>query len=137
MMKYGMVKEGVECIANIRARYDGEKANPYNEAEYGRHYARAMASWGAIPMLSGFLYNAPARELVIKPLIHVPNFACFWSTPTGWGNFQITSEKGASGFASDADPWLPRVASTQVNRQRFPSSHCEIVDRQSISSVHG
>ena len=93
MMKYGMVKEGVECIANIRARYDGEKANPYNEAEYGRHYARAMASWGAIPMLSGFLYNASARELVIKPLIHVPNFACFWSTPTGWGNFQITSEK--------------------------------------------
>ncbi len=83
----------MECIANIRARYDGEKANPYNEAEYGRHYARAMASWGAIPMLSGFLYNAPARELVIKPLIHVPNFACFWSTPTGWGNFQITSEK--------------------------------------------
>ena len=94
MMKYGMVNEGVECIANIRARYDGEKANPYNEAEYGRHYARAMASWGAIPMLSGFLYNAPARELEIKPLIHAPNFACFWSIPAGWGNFQFAAEKG-------------------------------------------
>lgn len=94
MMKYSMVNEGAQCIANIRARYDGEKANPYNEAEYGRHYARAMASWGAIPMLSGFLYNAPARELEIKPLMHSTDFACFWSTPTGWGNFQITSEKG-------------------------------------------
>ncbi len=94
MMKYGMINEGVECIANIRARYDGEKANPYNEAEYGRHYARAMASWGAIPMLSGFLYNAVTHELEIKPLLHTANFTCFWSTPTGWGNFQITTEQG-------------------------------------------
>jgi non-lysosomal glucosylceramidase len=94
MVKYGMVNDGVECLANIRARYDGEKANPYNETEYGRHYARAMARWGAIPMLSGFLYAASARELEIKPLIHASNFSCFWSTLTGWGDFQLSSEKG-------------------------------------------
>jgi hypothetical protein len=89
MLKYGMVKEGIECISNIRARYDGEKANPYSEAEFGRHYARAMASWGAIPMLSGFLYSGLTRELEIKPLIHQANFRSFWSTPTGWGNFYL------------------------------------------------
>jgi non-lysosomal glucosylceramidase len=96
MLRYGMVKEGVECIANIRARYDGEKANPYNEAEYGRHYARAMASWGSIPILSGFLYNGITRELEIKPLLHQPDFRCFWSIPTAWGSFQVERENGRS-----------------------------------------
>ena len=45
MMFAGMAREGVECIANIRARYDGEKRNPWDEAECGHHYARAMAAW--------------------------------------------------------------------------------------------
>ena len=39
MLYAGMVKEGVECIRNIRARYDGEKRNPWDEAECGHHYA--------------------------------------------------------------------------------------------------
>jgi non-lysosomal glucosylceramidase len=45
MMNWGMVKEGVECVENIRARFDGEKRNPWDEPECGHHYARAMSSW--------------------------------------------------------------------------------------------
>jgi len=35
MMYAGMIDEGVEYIANTRARYDGEKRNPWDEAECG------------------------------------------------------------------------------------------------------
>ena len=44
--------------ANVRARFDGEKRNPWDEAECGHHYARAMSSWSAILALSGFLSMA-------------------------------------------------------------------------------
>jgi hypothetical protein len=93
MLAYGMVDEGVTCIVNIRRRYDGEKANPYNEAEAGRHYARAMASWAAVPMLSGFRYDARARRMELAPRIHVGAFQCLWSAPGAWGNFELTPRK--------------------------------------------
>ena len=34
-----------EIVRDIRARFDGEKRNPFDEPECGRHYARALASW--------------------------------------------------------------------------------------------
>ncbi len=34
-----------EVVRDIRARYDGEKRSPFDEAECGHHYARALASW--------------------------------------------------------------------------------------------
>lgn len=34
-----------EIVRDIRSRYDGEKRNPFDEAECGHHYARALASW--------------------------------------------------------------------------------------------
>ncbi len=48
MLQQGMLKEGLQAIAAIRRRYDGERRNPWDEAECGHHYARAMASWSAI-----------------------------------------------------------------------------------------
>ncbi len=90
MIANGMVSEGVECIGNIRRRYDGEKANPFCEAEYGRHYARAMASWAAIPVLSGFHYDARRGRIELAPRINADRFQCFWSTPVAWGSFALT-----------------------------------------------
>ena len=92
MLSYGMVSEGVECIRNIRRRYDGEMANPYNEAEAGRHYARAMASWASIPMLSGFRYDARAQRMDLAPRINASDFQCFWSAAGGWGSFELNSK---------------------------------------------
>ena len=43
-----MAEDGLRCIAAIRARYDGRKRSPFDEAECGHHYARAMASWAAV-----------------------------------------------------------------------------------------
>ena len=34
-----------QTVRNIRDRYDGAKRNPFDEAECGHHYARALDSW--------------------------------------------------------------------------------------------
>jgi non-lysosomal glucosylceramidase len=95
MLAYGMVDQGVECITNIRRRYDGERANPYDETEYGRHYARAMASWAAIPILSGFRFDARKLRLEILPKAVAGHSSSemrsFWSTPTAWGNLTLNT----------------------------------------------
>jgi non-lysosomal glucosylceramidase len=93
MMANGMTRQGVECYENVRRRYDGEKANPFDETEYGRHYARPMASWAAIPVLSGFQYDGRTQMLRIDPKWKVENFRSFWSIPTAWGSFQLNSKR--------------------------------------------
>ncbi|HZA34034.1 MAG TPA: GH116 family glycosyl hydrolase, partial [Vicinamibacterales bacterium] len=89
MIFAGMVREGLECISNIRARYDGERRNPWDEAECGSHYARAMASWSALLAISGFRYHGGTREVTVLPRLAAAGFRCFWSTGTGWGTFSF------------------------------------------------
>lgn len=96
MMYGGMVKEGVECVESIRQRYDGERRNPWDEAECGHHYARAMAAWSPILALSGFRYHGGDKRVELKPrTLPRSTFQCFWSTGTGWGTFTL-SPTGAS-----------------------------------------
>ncbi|MBV6430833.1 MAG: hypothetical protein IANPNBLG_00953 [Bryobacteraceae bacterium] len=89
MLYAGMYAHGVECISNIRARYDGERRNPWDEAECGHHYARAMAAWSGILALSGFLYHGARRTLSIHPNSPAALFTCFWSTASAWGTFTM------------------------------------------------
>ena len=91
MLYYGMIREGLECIANIRRRYNGVRRNPWDEAECGHHYARAMASWSGLLALSGFRYQGADRVLFALPRLSHDNFKSFWSTGTGWGIFSLTS----------------------------------------------
>jgi uncharacterized protein (DUF608 family) len=85
MLFAGMQDEGVECIAAVRRRYDGERRNPWDEAECGHHYARAMAAWSAVVAASGFHYNA--GRLSVEPPSKLAEFRSFWATGTGWGVF--------------------------------------------------
>ena len=95
MLSHGMVKEGVECIENIRRRYDGERRNPWDEAECGRHYARAMAAWSGVVALSGFRYDGQKKHVSAEPKVRPDQFKSFWSTATGWGTFsQSASGQG-------------------------------------------
>ncbi len=96
MINAGMVKEGVECIGDIRRRYDGERRNPWDEAECGHHYARAMAAWSGVLALSGFDYHGGRRELAVNPKSDLQVFTCFWSTGTGWGTFTLDKTGGAA-----------------------------------------
>ena len=84
----GMTREGIEAVHNVRARYDGERRNPWNEPECGHHYARAMSSWSTFLAASGFRYHGGEQAVVIHG---APGFRCFWSTATGWGTFRVTA----------------------------------------------
>ncbi|MGC1783621.1 MAG: GH116 family glycosyl-hydrolase, partial [Acidobacteriaceae bacterium] len=95
MIYSGMVNEGIECIHNIRARYDGEKRSPWDEVECGHHYARAMASWTSFVALSGFLYDGAEASVVALPRVSHRKFNCFWSTGTGWGTFAYAPISGS------------------------------------------
>jgi uncharacterized protein (DUF608 family) len=85
MLYEGQVKEGLACIGNIRDRYDGRKRSPFNEAECGHHYARAMASWAAVPALTGFHYSAVDRSMTLA----AGNGERFWSNGHAWGTCSI------------------------------------------------
>ena len=87
MLYAGMTREGVECIHAIRARYDGERRNPWDEAECGHHYARAMAAWSGVLALSGFRYHGASGTVWVLPRMQAADFRCFWSTANGWGTF--------------------------------------------------
>ena len=81
MLYEGMVDEGISCIQDIRDRYDGRRRNPFDEAECGHHYARAMAAWAAHLALTGFNYSAVTKTMTLtaRPGRY------FWSTGFAWG----------------------------------------------------
>ncbi len=98
MLAHGMVDQGVECIGNIRRRYDGERRNPWDEAECGHHYARAMAAWSGVVLLAGFGYDGPRRRLKLQPRWKPEGLKSFWSTATGWGVFAHSGTAAGRGF---------------------------------------
>jgi hypothetical protein len=88
MLYEGMTEAGLQCVREIRDRYDGRKRSPFDEAECGHHYARAMASWAAVLALSGFHYSAVTRVLTLTPTAG----RYFWSNGYAWGTFDIKPE---------------------------------------------
>ncbi len=69
MLYEGQEADGLSCIRDIRGRYDGRKRSPFDEAECGHHYARAMA-----------FTKRPGRF--------------FWSNGTAWGTVDIRQTGG-------------------------------------------
>ena len=83
MLYEGQTANGLKCIEAIRARYDGQRRNPFDEAECGHHYARAMAAWSAVPALTGFHYSAVTRTMTFAAAPKPTTW--FWSTGAAWG----------------------------------------------------
>jgi len=81
MLYEGQLDEGLQCIKNIRDRYDGQKRSPFDEAECGHHYARAMASWAAVLALTGFNYSGVEKSMTFA----ARNGSFFWSNGYAWG----------------------------------------------------
>ncbi|MBT5873627.1 MAG: hypothetical protein HOH43_09425 [Candidatus Latescibacteria bacterium] len=86
MLYEGQIDPGLQCIQNIRDRYDGRKRSPFDEAECGHHYARAMAAWAAGLALTGFHYSAVDVSMSFSDTTGT----WFWSTGYAWGTSQIT-----------------------------------------------
>jgi hypothetical protein len=89
MLYEGQTDAGLKCIKNIRDRYDGRKRNPFNEAECGHHYGRAMASWSAILALTGFHYSGIQKEITFGNI----NGNYFWSNGYAYGTVQMKDLK--------------------------------------------
>ncbi len=87
LVSEGMVEEGMTLVRAVRARYNGKKRNPWNEMECGSNYARSMASFALLPLLSGFTFDLPHQMLGFDPKVHQEQFRCLWSVGTGWGTF--------------------------------------------------
>ena len=89
MIYEGQIDDALTCIKSIRDRFDGAKRNPFNENEYGYHYARALASWGAILAYSKFEYSGinKAMSITAKPGRY------FWSNGYAWGICEVSSNK--------------------------------------------
>ncbi len=83
----GMLTEAQAVVESARLRHDGERRNPWNEPECGHHYARALSAWALVVALSGFHYSGVDRKLTLAPRLPAQNFRCFWSAPSGWGQF--------------------------------------------------
>ncbi len=93
MLYEGELDDGLRCISAIRNRYDGQRRNPFDEAECGHHYARAMASWAAVLALSGFHFSAVEKSLrFAAPAAEQRHF---WSTGYAWGSCVLRPAEGA------------------------------------------
>ncbi|MBA3707617.1 MAG: hypothetical protein H0W83_02210, partial [Planctomycetes bacterium] len=94
MIYEGQRKQGLECIAAIRARYDGKRRSPFNEAECGHHYARAMAAWAANLALTGFRYSGVERAITFAAAPGKGH--AFWSNGHAWGVCRQRTTAGRS-----------------------------------------
>jgi hypothetical protein len=107
----GMRQEGIEAVNNVRARYDGERRNPWNEPECGHHYARAMSSWSTLLAAGGFRYHGGEQFVAIHA---APGLRSFWSTASGWGTFHVT----AAGAVLRVDHGTLAVRTANVNGKK-------------------
>jgi len=88
MLYEGQTEPAMQVITAIRERYDGFKRNPFDEAECGHHYARAMASWAEVLAVTGFRYSAVTQELFLAA--RAGSF--FWSNGYAWGSYELAEQ---------------------------------------------
>lgn len=88
LISEGMVEQGLEIVKAVRNRYNGFNRNPYSEIECGSNYARSMASFALLPILSGFEFDLPNKKIGFNPMVNKNNFKCIFSLGTGWGTFE-------------------------------------------------
>jgi uncharacterized protein (DUF608 family) len=91
MLYEGQIEEGLTCIQNIRDRYDGRKRSPFNEAECGHHYARAMASWAAVLAMTGFNFSGVEKSITFA----AKDGTFFWSDGYAWGSCCLKRSAGS------------------------------------------
>ncbi len=93
MIAEGMVKEGLAVMRTVDERYDGNKRNPFNEVECGDHYARSMASYGALIAISGFEHHGPKGHIGFSPRLTPENFKAPFTAAEGWGSYEQRIQK--------------------------------------------
>ena len=94
LVQAGLRSYGEDVVGMVRRRYDGERRSPYDEAECGHHYARAMASWGLVHAIPGIDYDG--RSATMSLTGDGPDGRWFWAVDGAWGSL-YRSSRGAGG----------------------------------------
>jgi len=113
---------GLVTVQLIRSRYDGARRNPFDEAECGHHYARAMASWGVWLAWTGFRYSAVTGQLALTLL--EGDQPTFWSTGDAWGTAQLSP----AGVTLDIREGALHLATICVNGDVRPLSNAGLCE---------
>jgi len=87
LASFGYRDEALELVKTLRARYDGEKRNPYDEYEWGHWYARALASYALLAEFTGVRYDAVTKTLYAGK----EDCTVFLATATGYGLVSVKS----------------------------------------------
>lgn len=87
-----LAKDGLTVIQAVRQRYDGRKRSPFDEAECGHHYARAMAAWAGVLAWTGFHFSAVTRTMAFNASKKTAIW--FWSTGDAWGTIRQSRKGG-------------------------------------------
>lgn len=85
----GMIEDCIKVVKAVRDRYNGANRNPWNEIECGNNYARSMASYALLPILSGLTFDMTGNHIGFDPRISTDPFSCFFSLSSAWGNFLL------------------------------------------------
>jgi len=67
LMQYGRIEDAFKVIKAVRDRYRGYNRNPWNEIECGNNYARSMAAFAILPIMSGMTWDMTRGELGFAP----------------------------------------------------------------------
>lgn len=98
LMYEGDLDGGLRCVRAIRERYDGQRRSPFNEAECGHHYARAMAAWAVALAYTGFDYDGRDQSITFAPPREGRSATWFWSNGSAWGTFTQSRDSKATKF---------------------------------------
>jgi hypothetical protein len=97
MLYEGQIENGMKVVSAARDRYDGLKRSPFDEAECGHHYARAMAAWATVLALTGFHYSAVTETMTFDAI----EGKHFWSNGHAWGTCEIKAKKSGVSVTLD------------------------------------
>ena len=95
LISEGFIDEGLSIVKSVRDRYDGRKRNPWNEVECGSNYARSMAAYALVPILSGMTFDMTTYTLGFDPKIPIDTkvstdtFKSIFSLDCAWGMVSI------------------------------------------------
>jgi non-lysosomal glucosylceramidase len=85
----GMTGLAEDVVAAARERFSGRRRNPFDEAECGHHYARALSSWGLVVASTGFHYDARDGSMTFAAAATPAQW--FWSSGSAWGTVEQTA----------------------------------------------
>jgi uncharacterized protein (DUF608 family) len=121
LAQHGETALACDVAAAVRERFTGARRNPFDEAECGHHYARALASWGLVVALTGFSYDGRAGVMTFAVATEpAEGLVWFWADGSAWGTVrQSFDAAGTLAVTLEVLHGSVRVERVLVGEQEF------------------